>query len=208
VSRVQFSLCPIRRKPSRSPELRSLSTRGHSGQATPRKPIAYRIRSFCGRGSDVRLEDFARSRNTRRMGTKQNSKEATKKPPTCAAMLICDSVIRDEITRKTSVIGIFDTFCLESFPGQTTPCTIYLRLVDGIGRFAISAEVQDPARGIVLFRSPGAGACGSPSKETSEELWLPVAPLLFEQDGGYDIVLFADETELGRVQFKIKRSGP
>ena len=139
------------------------------------------------------------------MGAKQGEKKATKRLPNCAAMLLCDAVIREEVTHKTSVIGIFDTFCVESLPGRTTPCTIFLRLVDGVGRFSLTAEVQDPARGVVLFRSPGTGEYGNPTEKTSEELWLPVAPLNFDHDGGYDVVVFADGTEIGRVQFKIRR---
>jgi hypothetical protein len=145
------------------------------------------------------------SGDTGTMGADRVKSMSVKKLPTCAAILLCDSVIRDEVTHKTSVIGIFDTFYVESLPGQTSRCAIFLRLVDGVGRFAITAEVHDPARGVVLFRSPGAGEFGNPTEKTSEELWLPVAPLMFEQDGGYDLVVFTDEIEVGRVQFKIRR---
>ena len=76
------------------------------------------------------------------MGVQRGSRIGAKRPPICTAILLCDSVIRDDETQKTSIIGIFDTFYVESLPGRTSPCMIFLRLVDGVGRFAITAEVQ------------------------------------------------------------------
>jgi Family of unknown function (DUF6941) len=152
-------------------------------------------------GSDLLVD-------TRFMGAKQSQKKATKTKPVCQAMLLCDTVIRDESTHKTTVVGIFDTFYLISLPGYTSRCMIFLRLVDAVGRFEITAEVRDPARGIVLFRSPGAGQFGHPRKRTCGEMSLPVAPLAFDQDGDYHMVVFADEWEIGRAQFKVKLQSP
>jgi hypothetical protein len=134
---------------------------------------------------------------------KQGQENAKKVPPKCAALLLCDAVTRDDVSRKTNIIGVFDTFCLESVPGSTARCTIFLRLVDMTGRFAITAEVHDKERGLVLFRTPGAGECGNPDERTSAELWLPMAPLVFDRAGAYDLVMFADEEEIARIEFQI-----
>jgi hypothetical protein len=123
--------------------------------------------------------------------------------PKGAAILLCEAVNRDHVSGKTNVLGIFDTFCLESMPGSTVRCTIFLRVVDIKGRFAISAEVHDKERGLVLFRSPGVPECGNPDERTSAELWLPMAPLAFDRAGGYDLVVFADAEEIARVEFQI-----
>jgi hypothetical protein len=137
------------------------------------------------------------------MVAKRGPEKLMKVLPKCAALLLCDAVTRDDVSRKTSVIGVFDTFRLESVPGSTARCMIFLRLVDMTGRFAITAEVHDKEQGLVLFRSPGAGECGDPDERTSAELWLPVAPLSFDRAGVYDLVVFADGTEVGRVEFQI-----
>ncbi len=96
--------------------------------------------------------------------------------PKCAALLLCDAVTRDDDSRKTNILGVFDTFRLESVPGSTVRCMIFLRLTDMTGRFSITAEVQDKERGLVLFRSRGAGECGNPDERTARNYgcqWLP-----------------------------------
>ena len=150
-----------------------------------------------------RLDDDAVSADNSKMGVKRGQDKAVKVLPRCAALLLCDAVTRDDATHKTNILGVFDTFRLESVPGSTARCMIFLRLVDITGRFAITAEVHDNERGLVLFRSPGAGECGNPDEATSAELWLPVVPLEFDRAGAYDLVVFADATEIGRVEFRI-----
>ncbi len=138
------------------------------------------------------------------MASKPEKKTGVKPALTCRAMLLCDAVIRDESTHKSSVIGIFDTFVLESMPGSTPPSKLFLLLGDGVGRYSITAEVHEPNRGVVLYRSPGAGTLGAPGKPARGELWLPVAALMFDRPGDYAIVVFADALEIGRAPFKVK----
>ena len=138
------------------------------------------------------------------MGNERDLKKAEKSLPTCTAMLLCDSVVRDDVTHKTNITGIFDTFCLESLPGQTSPCTIFLRFADTVDGFPIAVEVHDPTHGMALFRS---SESGNPIEKTSGELGLPVAPLTFDQTGAYDMVVFAAGVEIGRIQFRITLRG-
>jgi len=142
--------------------------------------------------------------DSKAMTSKPGQKRNAKATPVCRAILLCDEVIRDETTHKSSVIGIFDTFRLASLPGPTPPCKIFLRLADGVGTHSITAEVHDPKRGVVLLRSPGAGEFGAPGKRASGELWLPVTALMFDRPGAYEMVVFADGVEVGRAQFNVK----
>jgi hypothetical protein len=142
--------------------------------------------------------------DSEKMALKQGRKKSARRAPVCKAILLCDKVTRDEVTYKTNLIGIFDTFVLPAFPGPTAPCKIFLLLRDGIGRHSITAEVHDPERGLILFRSPGAGEFGSPGESASGELWLPIAALPFERPGTYAMVVFADGVEVARTPFKVK----
>ena len=137
------------------------------------------------------------------MASKSGQKSGVKPTPVCKAFLLCDEVIRDETTHKTSVIGIFDTFCLASVPGPTAPAKIFLVLAGALGRYSITAEVQDPERGLILFRSPGAGQFGNPEKLTTREIWLPIGSMEFDRVGAYEMVVFADGIEVGRTGFKV-----
>ena len=140
------------------------------------------------------------------MARKETRKEATKPPPVCKAILLCDNVTRDRTTGKSSVIGIFDTFLVSSLPGSTSPCKLFLALVDGIGEYTIRAEVHDLKEGAALARSP-TGEINFPQRRIQRELWLPVAALSFTHPGSYDLVVFADDNEIDRVQFKVQLPG-
>ncbi len=140
------------------------------------------------------------------MAQKIPRKEANKPPPVCKAILLCDEVIRDPDTHKTSVIGIFDTLLVPSFPFVLQPCTVFLSLVDVIGEFALTAEVLDLKDGLVLARSPRPSQIGVPGMRTKGEQWLPVNVVLTHR-GTYDLVVFADEIEIDRVQFQALTHG-
>jgi hypothetical protein len=186
-----FLSLPIDSKPRTSPSSRQLFAPARLSDGGPIQ-------------SGNILEGLVTSSDTEEMDSKQGRKKASKTPPACGVILLCDAVIRDEATHKSSVIGIFDTFVLQSLPGQTSPCGLFLHLVDAVGRFAITAEVHDVAQRVVLFRSPGVGEFGDPTIKTSGELWLPVSALTFDQTGAYEMVVFADNSEVGRIQFSVK----
>jgi hypothetical protein len=139
------------------------------------------------------------------METTKRRKKGVKRPPTCAAILLCDDVVRDQFTQKSSVIGTFDTFVLSEVPGETAPCTIFLRLLDAIGEESITVEIHDQSAGSMLFRSPSAVKTANRPKNTPREIRLEIPPLLFESEGVYDMVVLADGAEIGRVQFNIQR---
>jgi hypothetical protein len=138
------------------------------------------------------------------MAAKHDKKTSVRVAPACKAMLLCDDVTRDDVTHKSNLFGIFDTFSLSSLPGLTSPCKIFLLLEGGVGKHTITAEVHDPEHGLILFRSPGAGEFGIPGESTSGELWLPVAQLPFERPGTYAMVVLANGNEVARARFKIK----
>jgi hypothetical protein len=155
-------------------------------------------------GSTLTPPDVGVMAHSKIMAAIRDQKQAAKSAPVCKAILLCDDVSRDPKTHKSDVNGVFDTFVLPSFPGSTPECKVFLVLVDAVGRYTIRAEVYDPTRGVVLYRSPGSGKFGSPRKTTKGELVLPVSSLYFDQDGDYEIVVFADSAEVARVQFKVR----
>ncbi len=137
------------------------------------------------------------------MAHKNPRKEANKPPPVCKAILLCDAVEREKRTYKTNVKGVFDTLLVASFPYSSPPCVIYLKLVDVNGKYTIKAEILDLDEGTVAFTSPKA-EIGTPGKRTQGEFHLRVSPLLFTHPGIYDVVVFADQDEIDRVQLKVR----
>jgi len=127
--------------------------------------------------------------------------------PFCQAILLCDDVKRDERTNKTSIIGIFDTFCVPTLPSLTPPCKLFLLLVDAVGKYTLTAEVRDPAQGVVLFRSPGSGEFARSAQTSIGEISLPIESLPFDRPGTYELVVFANQVKIGRVRFNVRTSG-
>jgi hypothetical protein len=124
--------------------------------------------------------------------------------PRCKAVLLCESVIRDEFTHKTTIVGILDTFPVPRFPGCTAPSALYLRVVGIAGTHPVSMEVRDAETGSVLFQSTGTVEFGNQPQTMPLELRLPIAPLQAERQGAFEIIVLVDQQEFERVHFDIK----
>lgn len=133
--------------------------------------------------------------------------EGVNPAPLCQAILLCDEVTRDEASGKTTVVGIFDTFYVPSFPGATVPCKVFLLLTGMAGNYNLVAEIHDPMRGLVLFRSRNRVEFVAVQNQTKREICLPVSPLAFDRSGSYELVVFADENEVGRLEFSVQTFG-
>src|SRR5438128_1094636 len=78
-----------------------------------------------------------------------------KPPPTCKAILLCESIMREEGTRKVSLIRLVNVQELAEFPGRTKPMRIFLHLVDGIGDYDTTIEIHDLAEDHIIARGKG-----------------------------------------------------
>jgi hypothetical protein len=143
-------------------------------------------------------------RDTYGMDNPQGEKPPGQAPPHCNAILLCESVIRDEFTHKTTIVGIFDTFFVASIPGYTSPSTVYVRLSGVVGIHVVSVEVHGIESRAVLFRSEGPAQFGAPPERTASELRMPIAPLAVVRPGAFHMVVFIDGQESGRLSFDIK----
>lgn len=125
--------------------------------------------------------------------------------PTCNALLVCDTAIRDADTGKTSLIGIFETIYAPRFPAMIPWIVLYAKVsdVEGtfefagefvrlgderlIGTFTESVTFQDRfLAGDVLFRIPG---------------------LTFEKAGRYEFRLSTAGRLVGIKTFQVIESG-
>ena len=99
------------------------------------------------------------------MGDKQANQvqKAISPPgPVVLAINICDTVIRDEITHKVSLIGLFSTITAAGFPCTHPRMHIYIALTNGHKEQSlevrlVSASDQKPIMemvGTILFETP------------------------------------------------------
>src|SRR5439155_14242334 len=65
---------------------------------------------------------------------KRRKKRAGKPPPKCKAILLCEQTLVDEETERVTASDIFNVLSLPGFPTNAPPFTVFVQLVDGIGR--------------------------------------------------------------------------
>ncbi len=115
----------------------------------------------------------------------------THKPtPTALALLVCDQIITDQLTRKQSLIGLFSKVHAVGFPTAHPQLAVYVALTDGHGeteliiRIVDSNESRPPiveGKGKVNFKDPRAVA----------NLALQFQGLTFPEPGQYRVQLLA-----------------
>jgi hypothetical protein len=121
-------------------------------------------------------------------------------PPVCKAILLCDTILADPFTGKASVVGIFDRFFVQSFPGMTAPFFAYVQVTSGIGRCEITVEV----RNVELDQNIAVAKVAEMNfKDRAAKAFLviTVPPLPLPQAGEYDFIVLADGQEIDRQQF-------
>jgi hypothetical protein len=125
---------------------------------------------------------------------------AAKPPPACKAILLCDAILVDPFSGKTSLCGLTERFVVAQFPGTTARFYAYLQLTNGIGKYKIAVEVQNVAdantvaRGDIVemtFRDRAAKVI----------LVIPVPSLPLPRAGWYDFIVMADGQEIDRQSF-------
>ena len=92
-----------------------------------------------------------------------NASKNTQKPtPSVVSINVCDSIIRDELTKKVSLIGLFNTIRANNFPCKHPQLHVYIALTNGHGKYKAevrftNAEQSKPIagmRGEMDFKSP------------------------------------------------------
>jgi hypothetical protein len=135
------------------------------------------------------------------MDQEKTPREASDRPvPVCKAILLCEQVFVDHMTRKKILVGIIHRLRLGSFPGPAPAFTVFLQLTDGIGKYRITIEIRDLNGDAVIARG------GGPEIEFRDrfsrlEILIPLSGLPLPHPGPYDFIVFADGNEIDRQRF-------
>lgn len=121
-------------------------------------------------------------------------------PPTCKAILLCDSVIFDAFTGYYSAIGIFDVFVLPSFPGETRSFVAYLQLTDGIGEYSMALEIHDLKDDTIVARAEGK-TMRFKDRPSKVHLIINAPPLSLSHPGVYEFVVKANDQVIDHQRF-------
>lgn len=131
--------------------------------------------------------------------------KATSKP-TCKALLLCDTAIVEAGTGKLSLIGTFNRFTLQEFPGVTTPFSAYLQLTNGRGQYEIAVDVEDLSTGNVFAKCFGL-TIDMENPLVVAVVVIPSPPLPIGHAGKYDFIVLANNEEIDRQQFQVVLGG-
>jgi hypothetical protein len=121
-------------------------------------------------------------------------------PPQCKAILLCERVEVDRLTRQLDLRGVFCMFHLDTFPGRTMPFTVFTLLTGGEGEQHVWVDVYDLRDGQHLVRSRSDPV---PFPGRADYIFWQIAlpPLLLPAAGRYDLVVACANGEIDRLSF-------
>jgi len=122
------------------------------------------------------------------------------------AINVCDTIIRDEMTHKVSLIGLFSTIWAGSFPCVHQRMHIYIALTGGHGKHKMDVRLADGADGTVAMGMQGCVEFTSPLQVVEVNLeWRRVK---FQKPGNYIVEVLCDDAVIGQRKFNVQKSGP
>ena len=120
--------------------------------------------------------------------------------PFALALLVCDSVVVDERSKKKTLVGIFDTVYVAQFPTQHYPVVLYARLTDAEGQYAFRLEYVRVETDELLM-STDIPPVNLPDRLKIHELVFEPPPIPLTAPGEYEFRLWANSRYIGRAKF-------
>ena len=117
-------------------------------------------------------------------------------PPILLSVIICDQVITDLITRKNTLVGVFDNINAIQFPARHAWLAIFCQLTNGRGRVPITVRLVDVGDSDTVL---GEFKVEESFKDPREvrNLRLDIGGTVFPHEGEYRFQIYADEEFLG-----------
>ena len=126
--------------------------------------------------------------------------------PSLNAMLLCDLTIREQGTGKVSLIGIFESTSSARFPVVHRALSVYAKLGDAEGEYAIRLELARLDDGHVVAQ--GALRAAFADRMTPGELIFALENLGLERAGRYEFRLFANDRFVAGKSFTVLQATP
>jgi hypothetical protein len=132
----------------------------------------------------------------------ESGQSGLKPPPVLLAVVICDLIIRDELTKKLSLIGVFSAIHGLKLP-VVLPSSmhLYAALTDGRGEYKSRIMIKHLESEALVFQAEGPLMFQDPQQVVELNFKLP--QVTFPHWGRYEITLQADEQFLGSRTFTV-----
>jgi hypothetical protein len=126
--------------------------------------------------------------------------------PSLNAMLLCDHTIREHGTGKVSLIGIFENITAVQFPVVHRALSVYAKLGDAEGEYAIRLELVRLDDHQVVAEGTLRTSFGD--RMTPGELIFALENLGLERAGRYEFRLYANDRYVAGKSFTVVQAAP
>ncbi len=118
--------------------------------------------------------------------------------PFLVAALVCDAAVVDPSTGKKNLVGIFVRVNVHKFPTKR-PVSVYLKLTDAEGRYAVSIRYVRTGTGEILTSAEGEMNFGD--RLASSDYLVDFSPVPIPEAGRYEFQIWANQMFLGSTFF-------
>lgn len=126
--------------------------------------------------------------------------------PIVMSINVCDEIIRDEISKKISLIGLFSQIQITTFPAQHPSLHVYVSLTDGHGEYEGELRFVSEEDNNVIASMKGKVPFQNPLQTV--ELNFTINNLKFERPGKYRVEFLCGGEPVGSKQFIVKGPDP
>ncbi len=125
--------------------------------------------------------------------------------PVIRAILVCDLLIRDERTRKVSLIGITEQIDAQQFPWTLHSLFVWATITDGQGDYRIRLDLvrlEDLAASHILDELD----VTLHDRNSMGELNFNLSGLVIDRAGRYELALYANDRLVGTKSIDVIQS--
>ena len=119
--------------------------------------------------------------------------------PVPIAFLLCDQISVDQTTKKKTIVGIFDRMWVGRFPTNYRPASLFARMIDCEGEYAVRVEYVQVSTQAVLGQAEGVARSSSRHAYTDVVLSWPVIPI--PEPGEYEFRLWMNNKFINSIRF-------
>jgi len=116
------------------------------------------------------------------------------------AILLCDTIIVDERSKKKTLVGIFDVIYAKEFPAKHRPLSVYVRLTDAEGEYQFRIDYVQVKTDKLLGRG-NIPPISITDRLKTHELIMEFPPIDIPEPGEYEFRLWANDRYIGRAKF-------
>ena len=123
------------------------------------------------------------------------------------ALLLCDAIIVDEISKKKTLVGVFSQINIESFPAHFYPMTLYARLIDAEGVYDFILQYVQVSNDKLLNKADIPNVT-IPDRLAIHEIVIKLPILPIPDPGQYEFRIWANNKYVGSTSFKAVQIKP